>query len=71
MHRRAIAAAAAFAQAGGQVNVICSAQAEWCNIARTAFARTAGIEVDMSLEGSGEAIGLAGAADGRVSLLRG
>jgi iron(III) transport system substrate-binding protein len=47
---------AAAAQDGGQVNVICSVQAEWCNMIQTVFARTTGIKVNMSLKGSGEAL---------------
>jgi oligopeptide/dipeptide ABC transporter ATP-binding protein len=38
------------------VNVICSVQAEWCNMIQTVFARTTGIKVNMSLKGSGEAL---------------
>jgi iron(III) transport system substrate-binding protein len=44
---------AAFAQ---QVNVICSVQAEWCNMIQTVFVKTTGIKVNMSLKGSGEAL---------------
>jgi iron(III) transport system substrate-binding protein len=40
----------------GQINVICSVQAEWCNMIQTVFARTTGIKVNMSLKGSGEAL---------------
>lgn len=46
----------AHAQEGGQLNVICSVQAEWCNMIQTVFARTTGIKVNMSLKGSGEAL---------------
>lgn len=49
-------ALAAQAQDGGQVNVICSVQAEWCNMIQTVFAKTTGIKVNMSLKGSGEAL---------------
>ena len=54
-------AAAALAFAGGaaaqgQVNVICSVQAEWCNMISTVYARTTGARVNMSLKGSGEAL---------------
>jgi iron(III) transport system substrate-binding protein len=45
-----------FAQDAGQLNVICSVQAEWCNMIQTVFARTTGIKVNMSLKGSGEAL---------------
>lgn len=40
----------------GQVNVICSVQADWCNMIQTVFAKTTGIKVNMSLKGSGEAL---------------
>ena len=46
----------ALAEDGGQINVICSVQAEWCNMIQTVFARTTGIKVNMSLKGSGEAL---------------
>jgi iron(III) transport system substrate-binding protein len=51
-----LCAGAAQAQDGGQINVICSVQAEWCNMIQTVFARTTGIKVNMSLKGSGEAL---------------
>ena len=44
------------AQDAVQINVICSVQAEWCNMIQTVFARTTGIKVNMSLKGSGEAL---------------
>ena len=44
------------AQDAGQINVICSVQAEWCNLIQTVFARTTGIKVNMSLKGSGETL---------------
>ncbi len=47
---------AARAQDAGQVNIICSVQAEWCNMIQTVFAKTTGIKVNMSLKGSGEAL---------------
>lgn len=47
---------AAHAQDGGQLNVLCSVQAEWCNMIQTVFTRTTGIKVNMSLKGSGEAL---------------
>ena len=55
----ALAAAAALpaqAQGSGQINVICSVQAEWCNLLPTVFARSTGIRINMSLKGSGEAL---------------
>ena len=50
------AAAPATAQDGNQVNIICSVQAEWCNLIQTVYARTTGVKVNMSLKGSGEAL---------------
>ena len=46
----------AHAQDAGQINVICSVQAEWCNMIQTVYARTTGVKVNMSLKGSGEAL---------------
>ena len=40
----------------GEVNIICAAQADWCNLMQTAFAKTSGIKVNMTLKGSGEAL---------------
>ena len=51
-----LAAAPVRAQDAGQINVICSVQAEWCNMIQTVFAKTTGIKVNMSLKGSGEAL---------------
>jgi len=48
-----VLAPAAFAQ---QVNVICSVQAEWCNMISTVYARTTGVKINMSLKGSGESL---------------
>ena len=45
------------AAAQGQVNVICSVQAEWCNMISTVYARTTGTKVNVSLKGSGDAFG--------------
>ena len=39
-----------------QVNVICSVQADWCNMIATVYARTTGVKVNMALKGSGEAL---------------
>lgn len=47
---------AAAASAQGQVNVICSVQAEWCNMIATVYARTTGTRVSVSQKGSGEAL---------------
>ncbi|MBC7434815.1 MAG: ABC transporter substrate-binding protein [Bdellovibrionales bacterium] len=52
----ALAALSAVAAAQGQVNIICSVQAEWCNMISTVYARTTGVKVNMSLKGSGEAL---------------
>ena len=49
-------ASTAQAQDAGQVNIICSVQAEWCNMIQTVYARTTGVKVNMSLKGSGEAL---------------
>src|SRR5437868_15358337 len=51
-----VLAPAAYAEDAGQLNVICSVQADWCNMIQTVFARTTGIKVNMSLKGSGEAL---------------
>ncbi len=40
----------------GQVNVICSVQADWCNLIQTVYTKTTGVKVNMSLKGSGEAL---------------
>lgn len=39
-----------------QVNVICSAQAEWCNMISTVYARTTGTRINVTMKGSGEAL---------------
>jgi iron(III) transport system substrate-binding protein len=52
----ALFAAPAWSQDVGQINVICSVQAEWCNMIQTVFAKTTGVKVNMSLRGSGEAL---------------
>jgi iron(III) transport system substrate-binding protein len=51
----AIAATAA-AQEHGQINIICSVQAEWCNMISTVYARSSGVKVNMSLRSTGEAL---------------
>ena len=52
--------AMATAGAGGAqaqtVNVICSVQAEWCNMIGTVYARTTGAKINISMKGSGEAL---------------
>ncbi len=47
---------APLAWAQGQVNVICSVQAEWCNLMATTYSRTSGTRVNMTMKGSGEAL---------------
>ena len=44
------------ASAQGHINVICSVQAEWCNMIGTVYARTTGVKVNVSMKGSGEAL---------------
>ncbi|HYF41641.1 MAG TPA: ABC transporter substrate-binding protein [Ramlibacter sp.] len=52
----ALGAAAAGAAAQGQINIICSVQAEWCNLMSTVYSRTTGVKVNMTAKGSGEAL---------------
>lgn len=51
-----LAGAAFGAAAQGQVNMICSVQAEWCNLMTTVYAKTTGVKVNMTAKGSGEAL---------------
>jgi len=39
-----------------QVNVICSVQAEWCNLLQTVFTKSTGVKVNIVQKGSGEAL---------------
>ncbi len=39
-----------------QLNVICSVQAEWCNMVSTVYAKSTGTKVNMTMKGSGEAL---------------
>lgn len=39
-----------------QVNVICSVQADWCNMIATVYARTTGVKINIAMKGSGEAL---------------
>ena len=48
-----VASGAASAQ---QVNVICSVQADWCNMIATVYAKTTGVRINLALKGSGEAL---------------
>ncbi|RQP24414.1 ABC transporter substrate-binding protein [Piscinibacter terrae] len=50
-----LATITAFAQ-DGQVNIICSAQGEWCSTAQAAFAKSTGIKVNMVQKSTGEAL---------------
>jgi iron(III) transport system substrate-binding protein len=52
----ALAAAAFAAQAADQINVICSVQADWCNIIQLVYGKATGVKVNMTLKGSGEAL---------------
>jgi iron(III) transport system substrate-binding protein len=49
-------AAAAHAQDGATLNLICSVQDEWCSLMSTTFAKSSGIKVNMVKRGSGEAL---------------
>jgi iron(III) transport system substrate-binding protein len=40
----------------GQLNIICSVQAEWCNMISTVYSKTAGVKVNLVQKGSGEAL---------------
>lgn len=40
----------------GSLNIICSVQAEWCNMIGTVYSKTTGIKVNIVQKGSGEAI---------------
>jgi iron(III) transport system substrate-binding protein len=51
-----LTSAGAQAQDAGQLNVICSVQAVWCNAIQTAYAQATGVKVNMALKGSGEAL---------------
>ncbi len=51
-----LAGSAIGASAQGQVNVICSVQADWCNNIATIYARTTGTKINVALKGSGEAL---------------
>jgi hypothetical protein len=39
-----------------QVHVICSVQADGCNMIQTVYSKTTGVKINMSLKGSGEAL---------------
>lgn len=40
----------------GQLNIICSVQAEWCSMLQSVYSRTTGIKVNVVQKGSGEAL---------------
>ena len=44
------------AQAQQSLNIICSVQADWCNMISTVYSRTTGVKVNMTAKGSGEAL---------------
>jgi iron(III) transport system substrate-binding protein len=48
--------AGATGAAAQQVNVICSVQADWCNMIATVYARTTGVKINLALKGSGESL---------------
>ncbi len=52
----ALASVSFGALAQGQVNIICSVQAEWCNMIGTVYGKTTGTKVNISMKGSGEAL---------------
>ena len=52
----AIALSGGLAHAQGSVNVICSAQIEWCQAMATEFQKATGIKMAMVQKGSGEAL---------------
>jgi iron(III) transport system substrate-binding protein len=53
----ALLATASLAHAeDAEINILCSVQAEWCNLIQTTFARTSGIKVNMVQKGSGESL---------------
>jgi iron(III) transport system substrate-binding protein len=51
-----IAGIAGPAIAQGQLNVICSVQADWCGLAAVEFEKETGIKTTMTLKGSGESM---------------
>ena len=51
-----LASAASNVHAEGQLNVICSVQAEWCSMIATVYTRTTGTKINIVQKGSGEAI---------------
>lgn len=52
----ALALAVSGVWAQGQVNIICSVQAEWCNLMATVYTKTTGTKVNITAKGSGEAL---------------
>ena len=50
------ALAASMGASAQQVNVICSVQADWCNMIATVYAKTTGVKINLALKGSGEAL---------------
>ncbi len=52
----AVFAGASFIASAQQVNVMCSVQADWCNMIATVYARTTSVRINLALKGSGEAL---------------
>jgi iron(III) transport system substrate-binding protein len=52
----AMLSAVAPAAAQNQLNVICSVQADWCNLAAVEFEKETGVKTTMTLKGSGESM---------------
>jgi iron(III) transport system substrate-binding protein len=59
-HFSTVAAALTLALASNaqaqQLNIICSVQAEWCTMIRTVYEKSAGVKVNITMKGSGEAL---------------
>jgi iron(III) transport system substrate-binding protein len=52
----ALCAAPAVQAQSKQLNVICSVQAEWCQMVATVYAKTTGVKINLAQKGSGEAL---------------
>jgi iron(III) transport system substrate-binding protein len=50
----AFASPSAFAQDKGNLNIYCSMQLEWCQLAGNEFQKATGVKVNVSHKGSGE-----------------
>ena len=51
-----LVAASVGAHAADQINVICSVQADWCNMIQSTYGKATGVKINMTLKGSGEAL---------------